>query len=223
MGYDPDRDQSAALHKRDDPKVAETNEVARTKMVLELLPNGPFASALDVGCGLGTTLIALRPRCSEVIGLDLHPAGKKAHPGLDIREHDLNSGSLPFPDDRFDVVVCTEVLEHLFYPIRILQEIKRVLKPEGRAVISLPNAYHIYNRRDVLLGRPVAEHSEFDSYAHHYFTSVADDIAFVKNELEVLDLRYDWIRTGVSGLVARLWRNPRLFARGVMMLCRKPA
>lgn len=60
---------------------------------------------------------------------------------------------LPFRDDAFDLVICTEVLEHLLWPHRLLAEIARVLKPDGQALISVPNCSSASYRIAWLLGR----------------------------------------------------------------------
>jgi ubiquinone/menaquinone biosynthesis C-methylase UbiE len=48
---------------------------------------------------------------------------------------------LPFPDESFDCVFCLELLEHLVTPLTLLEEIRRVLEADGRAVISVPSPY----------------------------------------------------------------------------------
>ena len=51
---------------------------------------------------------------------------------------------LPFHDDAFDVVVCTEVLEHTHSPALALREVRRVLKPGGKLLLSTPFAFPIH-------------------------------------------------------------------------------
>jgi SAM-dependent methyltransferase len=60
--------------------------------------------------------------------------------GLDIRKADANQ-PLPFPDGAFDCVFCLEILEHLVSPLTLLEEIRRVLVDDGRAVVSIPSPY----------------------------------------------------------------------------------
>lgn len=212
-------ERSKTLHKRDDVISTEKNESIRTKLILEMLPKVKFEKILDIGCGVGTTIKALEGRCNEIVGLDIYPIGKERHPELDMREYDLNKGKLDLEDNVFDLVICTDVLEHLFYPNAILSEIKRVLKSTGCAIISLPNAHNIYNRRDLLFGRHISEHGRFDSYRHHYFTSIREDIEFIETQFKIAEVRYQWIDYGKVGMIARFWRNPNLFAVGIMMLC----
>jgi SAM-dependent methyltransferase len=60
--------------------------------------------------------------------------------GLDVRLCDVGR-PLPVPDAGFDAVVCLELLEHLMAPLALLGEMRRVLKPDGRAIVSVPNPY----------------------------------------------------------------------------------
>lgn len=96
---------------------------------------------LDVGCGEGFTLQRLKDagigRSYE--GVDALPAalalGRKMHPGLRLRQGDIYH--LPYKANAFDVVICTEVLEHLQEPAKALKELKRVTK--NFCVLSVPN------------------------------------------------------------------------------------
>jgi len=60
---------------------------------------------------------------------------------------------LPFEDGSFDLIICTEVLEHLLWPHRLLQEARRVLSPRGCILISVPNCASLSYRMAWLLGR----------------------------------------------------------------------
>lgn len=53
---------------------------------------------------------------------------------------------LPFPDNSFDVAVCIQTLEHVNEPLRVIQEIGRVLKPNGRFYISAPMSWHQHQK-----------------------------------------------------------------------------
>lgn len=64
---------------------------------------------------------------------------------------DLNNGSLPYPTDSFDLVTCTEVIEHLENFRFALREIFRVLRPGGVCVISTPNVLNLRSRLRYLL------------------------------------------------------------------------
>jgi SAM-dependent methyltransferase len=116
------------------------------------LDPAPGARVLDVGCGSGRhTAAAYRLPGARVVGVD--PAGPELaaarerlqlHERLDARgggRWDLCAADglhLPFAGNRFDLVVCAEVLEHVRDDGRLLQEIRRVLRPGGDAAVSVP-------------------------------------------------------------------------------------
>lgn len=91
-------------------------------------------TALDVGCGDGFWSEKLSMFGYEVTSIDLNVSYKKA------RMVNLEK-SLPFSDGSFDLVWSTEVLEHLYSPETLVREIKRILKPHGRMVLTTPNSY----------------------------------------------------------------------------------
>ncbi|KIE58794.1 2-polyprenyl-3-methyl-5-hydroxy-6-metoxy-1,4-benzoquinol methylase [Methylacidiphilum kamchatkense Kam1] len=59
---------------------------------------------------------------------------------------DLNTDPLPYSDNSFDIITCTEVVEHLNNYRKLLQEMYRVLKPQGLVVISTPNLLNLKSR-----------------------------------------------------------------------------
>ena len=114
----------------------------------------PGDRVLDVGCGEGRhTLTAWLEHPVHAVGLDLseRDLGTAASRGAEFAEAapetatlSLIRGSaldLPFADGTFDVVVCSEVLEHIHDYRGVIEEITRVLKPGGRFVASVPRAW----------------------------------------------------------------------------------
>lgn len=98
------------------------------------LENFSSGRILDLGCYKGT-LSNLIPG-AEYYGLDKFDFYKGK--GKFVK-HDLDNGEIPFYSGFFYVVVCTDVLEHLAFPDKILLEIDRVMMNNGIAIISLPN------------------------------------------------------------------------------------
>jgi len=94
----------------------------------------------------------------DYIGLELSEGNvrKAAELGLDVRLADA-SELLPIDDHQYDCVVCLELLEHLPAPIGLLGEVRRVLKPEGRVVLSVPNPYSWIEVYRELFRRPDPE------------------------------------------------------------------
>lgn len=217
-----DEEPSEILQKREDIKSTEENEMERAELVLGLLPSNTFDKALDLGCGLGTCIRLLKSKgfVKEIIGLDIYPIGKELNPDLDIRKFDLNNLPLPFENAEFDLVIATETLMHTFYPHFILKEIKRVLKDDGYAVVSMHNALHLVNRKDVVLGRSISEHG-LDSHAVHYFTNIKQNRRFVQSEFEITNEVNLWFTKGKTGLLAKIIRYPNLFSRCTIFLCKK--
>lgn len=103
---------------------------------------------LDCGCNDGAFTLELVKKGHEAIGIDILPVNiNRALDNMpDIPEittkldyYIADIESLPFEDKEFDTVIITETLEHLINPRRGLEEVHRVLKDEGKALISVPN------------------------------------------------------------------------------------
>src|SRR5262245_50534513 len=98
-------------------------------------------SVLDVGAGEGFMLELLRYKNvgKKLEGIeymdDAIKLGKKMHPDVTIKKGDIYN--LPYKDNTFDLIMCTEVLEHLDDPTRALAELKRVTKKY--LILSVPN------------------------------------------------------------------------------------
>lgn len=104
-------------------------------------------------------LVSQWPVGSLVLDLGGHKANKRGN--FDINRHpvqviysnltttkqpDIQSDALanPFPANVFDYVICAELLEHVPQPVSILSEVHRVLKPEGKLIITVPFMFHIH-------------------------------------------------------------------------------
>lgn len=109
----------------------------RTKgkqIALGLVPPGAGRRALDVGAREGHQTRWLRTRGYDVTSIDLTSSFEGC---LAV---DVNEG-LPFEDDSFDLLWCSEVLEHLKEPARAFDEFRRVVRPGGEIVLTTPNSY----------------------------------------------------------------------------------
>jgi SAM-dependent methyltransferase len=139
-------------------------------------------SVLDCGCGDGGVARLLRDRAREVVGIDVEPfATWSDEPDLTFRVADAEQ--LPFPDSSFDVVYSKDSLHHMQSPERALSEYRRVLKPDGAALIVEANRYNplFYPHMTLALGhehfsrgrfrslvRPVFPHARFGAFEAHY-------------------------------------------------------
>lgn len=103
------------------------------------LPAREGGRLLEVGCGSGRMLLAMRNRGWDVTGLDPDPqavANARSH-GLDVREGGLRSQD--FAENTFDAVAMSHVVEHLHDPSGVIKDCLRVLRPGGRLVLVTPN------------------------------------------------------------------------------------
>lgn len=103
---------------------------------------------LDVGCGVGQVVKALREKGLEAQGVDVsEPNIRKANEH--VGHCTLYEGNqLPFRDNTFQSVGAFNVLEHVEEPEAFIRELVRVLKPGGRLVISSPNFLRVLGFRD---------------------------------------------------------------------------
>ncbi|MEA2604347.1 MAG: hypothetical protein QOF89_5339 [Acidobacteriota bacterium] len=118
----------------------------RAWTIFEWLGPTDGRTILDCGCGRGFYLKMLRHLgTARLFGVDLEiPYLRKARRNTAELPAVLVSGAsiydLPFPDATFDAVILSEVLEHVERDVNALQEIRRVLKPGGLALITVPHA-----------------------------------------------------------------------------------
>jgi len=104
----------------------------------------PGERVLDVGAKWGGLGVRAREQALGITytGLDLSDANVQtaASLSLDVRQADVTK-RLPVGDAEFDCVFCLELLEHLTSPVALLEELRRVLAENGRAVVSVPSPY----------------------------------------------------------------------------------
>ena len=103
----------------------------------------PFEAILDIGCGTGALLqmIQQKKKDARLFGVDLSEkmiqvAKEKLGGKADLRVSD--SEKLPFPNDAFDLVMCTYSFHHYPNPSAVLSEVRRVLAPGGRLILVDP-------------------------------------------------------------------------------------
>lgn len=127
--------------------------VARRKLLDRLLstacPSG-FARALDVGCGTGANVAVIRSHARRVACIDFRPEGLVQAAEQTRRDAHFVRGvatRLPFVSGGFDLVTVLDVLEHVDDEAA-LAEIRRVLRPGGALVISVPAMPWLWSYRD---------------------------------------------------------------------------
>jgi SAM-dependent methyltransferase len=130
---------------------------------------GPGRHVLDLGCRSGAVTQHFLAG-NEVVGLDVDATAleRAAERGIyPVRAS--AEDTLPFEEASFDVVVAGELLEHVRAPEDVVAEVVRVLRPGGRLVGSVPNAYRLQSRLLFAAGK-----SPEDDPTHLHMYSPAD-------------------------------------------------
>jgi len=145
--YDPD-----AFHHHPSA-VVRFIENRRVKAIFKLMGR-PYkrGGVLEVGCGAGNILEKVPP--GNLFGVDisgfiLTKARQKL--GNRVCLFQADAQNLPFKDQVFKQVICSEVLEHVLDPSISLQEITRILGFEGIAIVSVPNELWINRLKKILI------------------------------------------------------------------------
>lgn len=115
------------------------------ELLLEaLVPAAQCAAGrlLDVGCGAKPYAPLFAAKVDSHVGLDL-ATSPHDQSTVDIY---ADAASLPFADNSFDTVLCTEVLEHLPEPCRAIDELHRVLKPNGRIILTCCQTFQLHEQ-----------------------------------------------------------------------------
>ena len=119
------------------------------KMINDLVPRLSWR-VLDVGTSTGTNLRLLNNMGFEdVTGLDLNPEAIRfcAEKGLgDVKLGDIEN--LPFENETFDLILATDIIEHVEDDARAVQELQRVLAPDGKLLITVPAFKALWGHND---------------------------------------------------------------------------
>jgi 2-polyprenyl-3-methyl-5-hydroxy-6-metoxy-1,4-benzoquinol methylase len=143
---------------------------SHTLLLESLPPEGKGKRVLDVGCASGYLAEILAQRGFEVVGLE-RPGGYGSNfpESVELVEVDLDSGVPPLRG-RFSYVICGDILEHLRNPERMLNQLAKVLEPDGMLIASLPNSGNLYFRLMILGGEfPQKDRGLFDRTHVHFY------------------------------------------------------
>jgi 2-polyprenyl-3-methyl-5-hydroxy-6-metoxy-1,4-benzoquinol methylase len=107
------------------------------------------ASCVDIGTGIGNNLSTLLKYFGNIAAIDVSESALKilqeryGKNGDQIVVKNIDAHRLDYPPESFDLVVCTEMLEHCLKPKEVLIECIRILKPGGYIFISGPNYFNL--------------------------------------------------------------------------------
>lgn len=157
---------------------------ARMSMLVKFCRRNKPNRILDIGCGSGYLGFLLKKDFPEIsiIGFDI---SETAIAQINSYEKaytlSLDNSDIPEADNSFDVVVCAEVIEHIYDIDHCLTEIKRVLKPGGKAIITTPNFSFWRYRIKCLLGRMpqiLKDPRHVHAFTHDFLAAKCYNIGF---------------------------------------------
>jgi len=152
-------------------------------------------SILDAGCGEGFTMNKLKENGigEKIEGIeyekDAIAFGKKLFPNLTIKQGSIYE--LPYKDNSFDLITCTEVLEHLEKPAKALQEMLRVTKKY--LIISVPNE-PLFMLSNFLRGKNLSRLGNDPDHINHWNPlSLKKYLSQNKVKVKKISLPFPWI------------------------------
>jgi SAM-dependent methyltransferase len=143
---------------------------------------------LDVGCGQSPYRFLLDDESTHYVGIDISDADKFDYENSEIVPFD--GEHIPFSDGHFDAVICTEVLEHVSEFQGLVNEIHRVMRPGGKAIVTVPwSARFHYIPYDFFRYTPSSLGQMFAAFREVGITSRGTDISVIASKLVVLWFR----------------------------------
>lgn len=122
---------------RDDPDTA-----LRTQLILEYIRARGGRTVLEMGCGTGERGRDLRAAGCSWSGMEISArAAQEAranNPGCSVERWSIEEEPWPWTENKFDVAIGTEVIEHLVRPEPLFRETRRVLRPGGLLILTTP-------------------------------------------------------------------------------------
>jgi SAM-dependent methyltransferase len=179
------------------------------RRALLLGATAPGERVLDLGCGAGRFVAALRDAGADPVGVELAEAAleraRRNAPGAELRLVEPD-GSLPLEHGTVDLVWCSEVLEHVADTEHLLLEARRVLRPRGRLLLTVP----FHGRVKAALIGLLRFDEHFDPTGQHLRFYTRSSLA------RTLD------RAGFDGVRIDAWGGPPLLRVGLTAWASRP-
>lgn len=200
-----------------------------------------FESMLDIGCGNGVFAAEAKRRTGcKLYGVDGSDYALQQARGVGFESlsliADFNSDVLPFAPAHFEFCLCKDLLEHLLRPDFVLEEARRVLKPNGHLLVHVPNHFSLHGRIRFLCNNDIDTYHYFPGaqrwdFPHIRFFTYENLVKLLrlKGFQIVLNLSYHFPalhygRYFLPFLTLRRWvigKYPSQFAEGFTLLMKK--
>jgi 2-polyprenyl-3-methyl-5-hydroxy-6-metoxy-1,4-benzoquinol methylase len=204
------QNMSEYLHRSAAPACSDAWILPVIQLELAALPAGSVVA--DMGCGNGALLAQLRAYGFKLHGLDMSRSGlaqgERAYPGIEFNYADLTAEIDSHPVlGKCDVVISTEVVEHVFLPRVFAANCFRMLKPEGRLLVSTPYHGYLKNLALAATGKLDAHFNVLWDYGHIKFWSARTLTALLR------EAGFEVERFRGAGRLPFLWKTMFLVAR----------
>jgi len=140
----------------------------RLNSIVRTIPCGNGLKILDAGCGEGHLIEKVYSKSNKNIyyGIDITEvaleSAKKRCPYADIQKMDITN--ITKENGFFDIIICSDVLEHVLRYKKAIRELKRVLKKDGKLIITSPNERNWTICRIILRRKPIRVPDHFNSF-----------------------------------------------------------
>jgi 2-polyprenyl-3-methyl-5-hydroxy-6-metoxy-1,4-benzoquinol methylase len=191
---------------------------------------GLHGKVLDYGSGIGTLpgiLHAAFPE-AEIWAADILPRPAELKPEIGWIQGDLNN-ALPSPDGSFDVIVSSEVIEHLENPRAMYRDLFRLLKPGGLLIVTTPNQESIRSLAALVTAGYFVNFSD-NCYPAHITALLRKDLERIANEAGFGPVSFEFTNNGSIPKIPNIkWQSvlpflkSRWFSDNIAAVCSKPS
>lgn len=148
--------------------LGESSTELEAEFMLNLIEPKQGDTLLDVSSGKGELVFMAKEKGFSAVGIEISnkalEIAKERYPSC--KYINANAEDLPFEDNSFDFVTNLGSLEHYLNPEKACEEMVRVLKPEGKAILLLPNSHDILTFRSILMqGKGPDDWQDYERFA----------------------------------------------------------